>query len=240
MGGAGGDGRGGEGGGGEGGGASRKLQKKGLAADNKSRHVPPGDCRLRGVTRHRCDCSAGKLYCWLTVVPGSQKTEMPDSQQHSPHQAHSILPARLPPPCLRQPAPSTPPQAHLAFRCLPAPFMPPSLPPTQAHPALQSAFSLPLAHLTPLPPPSTPPFRRTQRFEEPSPRSPCPLHHPTSPRRTQRFEEPSLAHLAPSIIPPPPPRRTQRFEAHIWEDRRQVYLGGYDVSGEGGGTGGRL
>jgi len=26
-------------------------------------------------------------------------------------------------------------------------------------------------------------------------------------------------------------RRTQRFEAHIWEDRRQVYLGGYDVSG---------
>lgn len=24
-------------------------------------------------------------------------------------------------------------------------------------------------------------------------------------------------------------RRTQRFEAHIWEDRRQVYLGAYDA-----------
>ena len=30
-------------------------------------------------------------------------------------------------------------------------------------------------------------------------------------------------------------RRTQRFEAHIWDDRRQVYLGGYDVSTSGGG-----
>jgi hypothetical protein len=25
-------------------------------------------------------------------------------------------------------------------------------------------------------------------------------------------------------------RRTQRFEAHIWEERRQIYIGGYDVS----------
>ena len=39
--------------------AAGAIMRKGLAADNKSRNVPPGECKLRGVTRHRCAAVAG-------------------------------------------------------------------------------------------------------------------------------------------------------------------------------------
>lgn len=32
----------------------------------------------------------------------------------------------------------------------------------------------------------------------------------------------------------PPPRRTKKWEAHIWDNRKQLYLGGYDIEEHAG------